>query len=694
ELCRKHKADLIKLFEWDEYREDTHLQPTVNHPMALMRLMRHYTDQFKGNKPTPLPGDDLSLPNLLVTHLKQVPAGPDFELELLNIPDTDQPEEYSVVLELLDSRGVCLHATSRLPFDRSALTEHTIRLPSSAYVASDVLAPRLTIWYGGRCQVIQEGLPFATVRPTAIGERTWLSTPLRNLLPVRKADVRFGSPGTPAGGCPENLLLPVTADLEFAEPLNSVEIIQDRCTVFSHDPQNEFHQHDSEWRNLLFHLTYLNNPNSIRIKADLSLENAPSAVYFTQAVDPGNRHLPNPTVKSQEHLLADQPHFDFGRVGHEHINCMLALRADELSQAIFKVNGQRCSGQNQGQAFQWEIPLERLRPTGIQSVVFPDGLQFVLEHPTRMERLPLPINETKARFQDFLHPVNPYGTFAVRAVSRTGKIWWSSPFSLRPPRTEKQSEIFVQDLLDCTPYSLKLPANLVPRLTYRFDPSYAGNILTTEWGREFYANAGAYDSIPTAYEAYHSAAYSAPATFISHRQPKGDNPTAPLWERMPDGGWCLTFSGHGEFIVFPPSALPIHAGYAIRFDFTPEDMGREQVYFTHCGDRQYGFLLKVANGRLELEFHRRFAKEMPWASVKNFATALEPVENQWNALELQYNLSAVSLTLNGKTESFPCTGLPRQLCLAGFGGDGTKSVSGQPRYFKGKLKSFEIRHTP
>ena len=692
ELCRKHKADLIKMFEWDEYREDTHLQPTVNHPMALMRLMRYYTEQFKGNKPSPLPGDDLSLPNLLVTHSKQAPAGPDFEIELLNIPDTDQAEEYFVKLELLDSLEQCLHATPKLSFNRAELTEHTIRLPSGMFVASDILAPRLTIWYGGRVQVIQEGLPFATVRPTAIGERTWLSTPLRNLIPVRKAKVSFGSPAIPAGGCTEFLHLPVTADLEFTEPLNSVEIIQDRCTVFSHDPQNEFRQHDSEWQNLLFHLTYLNNPGGLRVKADLALDNAPSAVYYTQAIDPGNRHLPNPTVKSLEQLLTDKPHIDFGRVGNEHINKMFAVRKSELPQAIFKVQGQRCSGQNQGQSFQWELPLERLKKTGLQSIVFPDGLQLVLEYPTRMERLPLPINDTKAKFQDVLRPVNPYGAFAVRAVSRTGKVWWSKPFCLRPPISGAQTEISVQDLADCTPYSLQLPANLVPHINYRFDPSFAGNILTTDWGREFYANAGAYDSIPTAYEAYHCAVYSAPTPFIQNRQPNGDNPTAPLWEKLSDGNWCLVFSGRGEFIVFPPSALPIYAGYAIRFDFNPEDLNREQVYFTHCGDRQYGFLLKVVNGHLELEFHRRFAKEQPWTSLKSISTTLTPAENQWNQLELQYNLTTVALTLNGKTEAFPCTGLPRQLALGGFGGDGSKSASGQPRYFKGRLKSFEIRH--
>ena len=103
--------------------------------------------------------------------------------------------------------------------------------------------------------------------------------------------------------------------------------------------------------------------------------------------------------------------------------------------------------------------------------------------------------------------------------------------------------------------------------------------------------------------------------------------------------------------------------------------------------------MRTEDYRLVVDFYRRQYPGKGREDVEIFKTNLDPVEGKWNKIEFKYDLNRIYVTLNGKTESFPCKGLARHIAVAGFGGDGTKSVNGDIHYFKGKLKSFEVIHS-
>ena len=686
------KLDILKAFEWDEYNEDSHFQPTVNKPMAYQRILKYWNDRNNNKTLSANKGDDLSLPNIIISHRKHAVAGPDYELELLQVPDSDKPEKITVMVEILNEKGQIIHNSGELTFFRSLFTDHTVKVPSWLWINSRVLITRLTIDYNGKRQVIQEGLPFTVVRPTTVCDSTWYSTPLRNVLFPKKSSVSFGKAANPAGALPERIELPVEADLEFPEKLNSLEVMQNgRDTRFSYDPENEFRQNDSDRQSLILSFYRLEIKPGGKFNAKVRIDNAPSAVWFKHPADKTSPYLSDVSVKSLEMVLAENPDYSTTPTSWRRAR-NISIKKSEMAKAVLHVDGEYLSGPDKGKKFSWTIPLAKLAAAGVYNKIFDDGLQIAIEIPQRMDILPLPLDREKAAFKTVLHTGYPDGVFALRAVSREGKVWWSAPYTVTQPESNKKSPVTVANNPHGA-YDLPVDSSRIPSVKYRFDPSVAGNILTTPAGREFYGNIGGYDLVPTGYEGYHCSVYSIPYSF--RQKWHNGRRFVPEYEKLADGSWCLNFTGKGEFIGFPPSLFPQRAGYTVKFEFMPLDVDNDQVYFVHGEHDIAGFRLRTEDYRLVLDFYYRqsLTNNAGTGSKTVFKTNLDPVEGKWNKIEFKYDMNKVYITLNGKTESFPCSGLSRWFAVGGFGGDGTKSKNGNQHYFKGKLKSFEVIHS-
>lgn len=694
ELCREFKVDLMKAFEWDQYNEDSHFQPTVSKPMSFMRITRYYSALLKGRKITPFPGDDLNIPNLIISHRKQQVAGNDYELEILNLPDSDgSGENFTAVVEVVDENGKVVAGSGELKFNTAALKDHTLRVPVKNYLNSRVLMTRIKCRYKGKDLVFHDGLPFTVVRPTAANDAVWFSTPLRNVLIAEKAEVKFGKASTPAGALPEIVKVPLNAKLGFKDLITTAEVLQDnRDTRFTYDPKNEFRQNDPDRSNLILSVYYC-NPEYIAIDGKLTFENVPSALWFEEARDPKNPGMYNPSVKSAEKIAAQFPDFRFTGVSSWRNARIYSVKTSELADGKMIISGRRFRGPNTGNSFKWEVPLAKLKTSGIQSVVFEDGLQLAIEIPQRLDDIPLPLDSRNAEFSTTLNTAYPDGVLGVRAVSRSGKVWWSKPYILARPESGKKSALALYHDKKGKVSGLSIDSSRVPHIVYRFDPAVTGNILSTAAGREFYGNAGGYDTVPTGYEGYHCSVYAIPYSFRKFRKNNAVNPAVPQYEKLADGSWCLNFTGKGEFIGFPPSLFPQRTGFTLKFEIMPLDTDREQVYFVHAEHEIAGFRMRTEDYRLVVDFYRRQYPGKGREDVAVFKTNLDPVEGKWNKIEFKYDLEKIYITLNGKTESFPCKGLARHIAVGGFGGDGTKSANGEVHYFKGKLKSFEVIHS-
>jgi hypothetical protein len=236
--------------------------------------------------------------------------------------------------------------------------------------------------------------------------------------------------------------------------------------------------------------------------------------------------------------------------------------------------------------------------------------------------------------------------------------------------------------------------NRVPDIKYKFTPRY-GNILTTKAGREFYAHAGGYLSTAIAFKGLINSRLSIPQCYPKYQKPNGINKTAPLWEKQADGKWALRFDGkYGNFLALPNTAVPHRAGFTMTFDLKPEALKPEQIIFAQYGVYLTGFRLSVLDGKFNIEFKRwtPFDKKTRISRVE-FKSKVPLYAGKWQKVVFKYDEKQVTISANGKTESFPCQGISQWLTISSFGGSGRLGKNKEPLYYNGLLRALEIKHS-
>ena len=687
ELCRKYPVDMLLWFEWDEIHEDTRLEPTVYKPMAAMRIVRYYNSLFKNRKLTPMKGDDLSLPNLVVSQPRQFVLGRDFEFELLNVPDTEQSSPYSVVAELTDHDGKTVYKSKPLNFDTARLQDHTISIPSAGLSRPRLLSPRLTIHYRGKQRVISEGLPFSILRPTASCDCLWVCTPLRNLMFPKTKKIGFKKVKSLD---PMVKIMEADVKLDFpGHKLTLVDILQNSNEIYVYDPQNEFLRDDPSRR--LFRFTTHNLRHFMKCQVKWEIVGAPSAIRFVSARD-GVRE--NPTLKHQA-VPFREPQTTTGNLTPWLGSRIFSIKKEEIENAVMKVSVLRLEGYDKGKTSTWSLPLRELGEYGVKMKIFEDGLQFGVETMYRPDRLALPVNKDSAEFKSRIAADQPDGILGVCAVSRDGKVWWSRGHVVNPSSSASGKVRLYNDRTG--PFSLDVAANRIPHIRYKFDPKFGGGVLTTDAGREYYGVIGGYLPVPVGFEGHMSSKGTIPYQAEIGKKPGVKNCTTPVWKKLDDGSYALAFDGkYNNFIAFPPTVIPQRAGFTIRFEVFPEDVNRDQVYL-HTGNCEtflLGFELRTENGRFVVDFFNRRPHDLKsrYTQVDKRKTSLAPEAGKWNKIEFVYDGNAVVLEVNGKRETLPFSGITHAISSSCFGG--VSRSKGKPQYFQGMLRSFEVIHSP
>ena len=659
ELCRKHRVDIIHGFEWDEHNENTNLEPTVAKPMAYKRIFRYFMGQLKGKEPAPLEGDDLSLPNLIVSTRRQLGAGEELELELLHVPD-GCAGSYQATVELFDQYGKSVYHSEALTFQGGEFKDHTLVIPTEQYPKSLFLQPTVKVSYKGQERTIA-GFPPVVVRGTVAEDHTWFSTPLRNLL-TAEGTVRF-TPGTEI--YPGVREMRVEADLRFNEPLVCAEVVQNSQDIYVHDPQDECHT--AEKKNRLFKFyTRFSGPGSgswnITLDAPAAQRLVTDHVNEKATLAPFDHEL---KLKMNQNTMK---------------NDYFIVPEAALANGKLTISGKRVDGEADD-SFSWEARYLDVLKTGLTSQVLSDGLQFALEVEPRPQRMALELNAKNVNFSDQLLVNNPDAVVALRVVSQNGKIYWSAAYAAEA--WGKMIPVSVisgrRGVLDFT-----LPASRVPYIVYDFNQPGFGNVVPTSAGREFYAHAGGYLSIATGFEGVISA-FSMPSTYVAKAAP-------PAWKDLPGGGRALVFDGKTtQALFFPKTAVPQRHGFTLAMELKPDDVTRDQILFEQRGKQSYlnGFMLSIKDGKLNLEYncrepHKDHAPLSTWLKFPSDLTLENGVRQR---VVLRFDGRKATLEANGRKASFPAEAMGLWLTSSAFGGRGSER-------FAGELYGVEIIHSP
>jgi len=698
-LAAEFHPDILIGTEWDEENEDTHFQPTVAKPMSSQRIIKYYTDRFKGIAPTSDAGDDVSIPNLIISQRRQIMLGHVLDIELLNVPDTARGKPYTVQLDLLDQNGKAVFHADPVAYNTAELKDKTFYLPSENYKDCQALQPRLTINYNGKKQVFSSGLPFTVLRATTAWDQTYFCTPLRNVLRPRDAKVLFTidpkplEPGIHRAG--------ISADINSPGKLAAVEVMQNSHVIFAYDPKNEYLRNDANRRMIDLSWGYINQPSRINISYSVDLQNAPSALTFSQPVETNAKPsgiIPVDKATASK-AFTDKANSWNGNKYHGYADWytrdrLISIKKEDINAAIITISGEEANGKNKGKKFSWTLPLKDLGEYGVISKVFDDGLMFGVQTQYRPQHNTLPLDTGKVLFSQPLMVDNPNSVLALRLVTEDGKIWWSKPFAANRQPSAQTVPVYVYSDTAKKGIKLQVAKNRVPDINYDFTPRW-GNILHTDTARGFYGHAGSY--IVTAIDFFALGSNSMGQPFRSYSADifKGADKPAPQWVQTEDGKWALSFDGeHGNFLALPNVVIPQRAGFTLSFDVKPAEIKPDQVLFANQWVTKSTFILGVKDGKFYIRFYRRTPGDptLPGWSYVDFNTDIPLTAGKWQKVLLTYNESKLTLNANGKTQSFPLKGIGIYLQGSVFGGYGDRDKDGTIPFYHGLLRSLEVKH--
>lgn len=681
-------ADLIICPEWDELNEDTGFQPQVTSSFAPQRIFKYYLDRNKGLPPTPNPGDDLALPNLIISQRRQISLGWPLDIELLHVPDTDRNTPYRVRFELLDERDQVLFAAPEETFMTAELKDKTFVLASESFAAAQVLRPRLTLDYNGQKRVIDVGLPFTVLRATTCDDQVYYNTPLRDLLVPDRADITF-SKGTPYRPGIEKVH--VSVDLAAPVPLEHVEIMQNSLEHFAYDHHQELLNNDPDRQIIKFHRF---NSAAKRQHISFTVETASPSSLLVFVPDPDPRRAGTWQPATEFFAPNGKLKKIYSVVDWWNRELFIAVEKKDANRVSLKISGTRMDGTSKGEEFNCELPFHKLGEYGVYSHIFPDGLLFSIETAVRPDILPLPIADRRVRFRQTLPAANPNAVCAVRVISADHRIYWSKPFAVNQNPGSEQLTVHTYSELAPGRVSTAVATSRVPVIRYDFSPD-AGNVLTTSAGREFYGHLGGPNTIAIDFSGGEASGLSIP--FHLYKQdifPEADRP-APLWEKQADGTWAIRFDGErGNFLVFPVSALPQRSNYKLTFDIFPEAIPSNLILFHHGSSCQGGLTLAVKDGLCEMRYFYRRPGD-PAAKNYFFQTFKSNVPlraGEWQTVSVTYDLENLTLQVNAQSQSFPLCGIGLYQQDCHFGGRGGRNPDGSVPFFKGLLRSFTIQH--
>lgn len=193
----EYGCDIIQIPEWDEYNENTAIMPTLYSSWTMRRLTRYFVAKAKKRPQSPIEGDDLTKPNLVVSYRKCLSPGEHLVIEVLNIPDGSRTGEVKVSVEIMDENGSVLGKYGPSRLDETKMCEARYEVDSAA-LAAKARAPRVRLVYevaGSRgCGVagpvvVEDGLHPIDLAPANTWNHNAVKQAIRDQLRLTKADL-------------------------------------------------------------------------------------------------------------------------------------------------------------------------------------------------------------------------------------------------------------------------------------------------------------------------------------------------------------------------------------------------------------------------------------------------------------------------------------------------------------------------
>jgi len=645
-LAMSLKPDFINFFEWDEWNENTLFKPSIWNSFAAKRLFRSLISTVREEPNDPLPGDDATVPNLIVSYRRTLVPGETAIYEILSVPETGAEGKAVVQLRLTDAAtGAVVKKYPPQEIDLATMQE--IRLTASAedWADSVTLVPQVMVQAVGRKLDYTKGMPHVEIVPGGSSDHKWAMASLRDIATDATCELAVKPTGSPN-------VYSATIAATSPEPIDRVEIEVNDNLVFSQGGAfDDFRMTPSQ---------------------DVFCVTA----FAKQYTDRGRVKTPWPTLtvtgaKGAQWRWAgkttDGNVLQFVDQSNYTPDSYLRLPKGEAEKATLTLDWP-AFGTKQS------VRLAEIDANNAWGFTERDGLTFAV---TRFygfnEYAPAGADAKRLAASALVRADRPVSVVSAYLVTKSGRMMRAKPVVVGEAGEKVKRQVYSTTLKK--PVAVTLSAARQPALDYDF--SKAKGVIVPSGAGCFYD--GTLGAIP--YVATHRNRNGA-SFFHGCPDNWAGNPSRSPAVVPAAGGAYLDFDGSGTFFAIPWGAIPRFAAFRLAFEFKADDIMREQQIFATGTTSGFGAIgyIRLKGGKLSACVCNEVGLNQ---TVPVFA---DVKAGEWNAVELAWDGMNAVLTLNGTASPVaPCEAPLRADSASWFGGR-------KDCFFKGQVRNVKINY--
>ena len=658
-MLRDMLASLVKLnpdfmigCEWDEENENTSFRPMVAHGFTNQRIMRYYHDIANGLKPDMFPGDDASVPNLIVSYRKELMAGEPLEVEVLNIPDgTFDDADITVAFAWKTPDGKVVRSFPPQKLKGGRLAAAWFKEDVSRLIDNPALVPELTVWAKGMRADYSDGLWPVGLRPTRCIEYKWAKHPLRDLPKGTAGTLNIGEPD--ANGVRE-----IRGSVKSDARLRSIAVIDETDTIYMYDGRS-VRDADTVRVRIAFQGYWLNGKGR-HLNGRINLTGAPNAklsMFRTR----GNIAIEGTSFVLTGAMANNWPYY-----------LLVEIPRAEAASAVFEADVK--------DYFKGKVAVADLERDEVVGLPGKKGANLVFTRYLSQERIPDPQMVKSADFSFRLKPGLPNSILRLETIDEKYRVWRSKPFVLGEASGKRvKFHVFERDSEKVSEISADASRFLDVR--YEFAPS-RGSVIPCPGGRNLWGILGGNVPLVTGFGQGETGYGNSAVLALNVKTPNWEK-SSPDFVKEQDGSWALKFSGC-SYVSLPQQIWPVHAGFELEMEVNPDDVKRKQ-YLVFTGTTSAS--IYVADGRVYAHFFLR-NKFMRVSGRAASVTVKGPeiAAGKWQKVKLVCDQRTAHVEVDGvRGEAMPVSGDLFYPLYTAVGG-GAKGGE----FFAGRIRNLKI----
>lgn len=618
------RADIVMLIEWDEENENTSFRPTVANSFSTRRILRYFVGLARGKLLPPLAGDDVTVPDVILSYRRSLAAGETLTCEVVNVPEKGGPAgELPVRLILRDMAGRAVR-TFEGKLDRSKLDELRFDVKVSDVLDSHVLIPELVA--AGKTW---KGFTPVELRANCNADNKWVKQPLRDLASCT-AELKID------GILPDGRVK-ISGKVASPALLHHVTLYDSGSWAYMANTPEAFHETPDRVVVKIFFGT--------KPKAGISLT---GSIRIRNAKDLSCAEFGKPD-KRVAVTRRDGWDFPGGLYPNWFNTRQLVCSMDRASaeKAVFEISCAVKGPKVSATVFEGKIPVSEILSKNIYAVSGKGMSVLLLHHNDQPLCLPEGVKKKEVQFTVIRRPSLPQSVFFIETLDVNGKTFRSSPVSIYRP-SGKKATFSAADFFDKKPVQVTCDENLLTVHKMEISPRF-GSVVGNSAGNEFTGLGGNLSALANNLRMASDTNQYSSLVVARQRTMADDLDSAPQTVPASGGGYAWRFDG-GQNVSFPVAMLYPFSGFELTMDVTPRDTKKNQTLFS---SGHAGFTLSLCKGVPTAVLYRGNAA--PRSEVRAAGPRL--AAGKKSRIVVRFDQKTMRIVVDGKAgKAVPCFG--------------------------------------